>query len=132
MVAEARTWLGTRWVHQGRAKVGVDCAGLVIRVCHGVGLEANDMQGYRRTPEAYTFINHIRTQTDFQPEPRPGDIGIFAESQFPCHVGIFSEKHGQLHLIHGYARAGKVIEEPFIHDWPDRLVEARSLRGLTD
>ena len=28
VVAEARTWIGVKWRHQGRTREGVDCIGL--------------------------------------------------------------------------------------------------------
>lgn len=131
IVEEARGWKGTRWVHQGRARAGVDCAGLVIRVCHGVGLPAEDMQGYRRTPNAREFIEHIRRQTGLSHiGPVPGAIGIFRESVFPCHTGIFSMVDDKIYLIHAEASAGKVVEAPFTHDLPKRLVEIRLLNGV--
>lgn len=43
VIAEARTWLGTRFRYQGRVKKskdncgGVDCLGLILGVCDGVG-----------------------------------------------------------------------------------------------
>ena len=54
VVAEARTWLGTKWIHQHRAKgQGVDCAGLIICVVRDLGLLSADfdINGYSRMPD---------------------------------------------------------------------------------
>jgi hypothetical protein len=132
VVDEARKWLGTRWVHQGRSSSGIDCAGLLIRVMGDLGLPVRDMTGYRRTPDAMTFLNHIRDQTDLAEIIKPGSIALFRQSAFPCHTGFFTEKHGILHIIHSYIGVTKVIEEPFAHQWPDQLVEARDIIGITE
>lgn len=54
VVAQARSWIGTPWCHQGRSRVlGVDCAGLVICVARALGLVAPDfdVSGYPRMPD---------------------------------------------------------------------------------
>jgi hypothetical protein len=38
--------------------------------------------------------------------------------------------HGQLSLIHASASLGKVVEEPFIHEWPVNLIETRRVKEL--
>lgn len=132
IVEEARKWLETRWVHQGRSRNGVDCAGLVVLVGQALGLRAEDMLGYRRSPDGHAFREHIVNQTTFEPVPRPGLIGLFRETRFPTHCGIFGERDGQLTLIHAHMPYGKVVEEPFIHEWPTMLVAVRSYVGSAD
>lgn len=121
--------MGVRWRHQGRNRMGVDCVGLVICSLADIGVVVPDMQGYRRTPDPI-FVEHIRNNSEPAASLLPGTLGIFRDGTQPCHVGIFSTMHGQLSLIHAYAGTGKVMEEVFIHDWPNKLVEARALTGL--
>jgi cell wall-associated NlpC family hydrolase len=133
VIAEARKWIGTRWVHQGRTEHGIDCAGLVILVGQALGLPAEDMLGYRRSPDGVLFRNHIFSQTTFEPQPRPGSIGLFREARFPTHTGIFAtDETGHLTLIHAYMPYGKVMEERFIHEWPEKIVAVRNFIGLDD
>lgn len=132
VIAEARKWLDTRWHHLGRSEHGVDCAGMVILVGQALGLPAEDLQGYRRSPDGILFRQHIFKQTTFEPQPRPGSIAMFRESKFPTHTGIFAERDGQLTLIHAYMPYGKVVEEPFIHEWPKKLVAVRNYIGVID
>lgn len=132
VIAEARKWLDTRWVHQGRTAHGVDCAGLVVLVGQALGLPAEDLQGYKRSPDGVLFRQHIFNQTTFEPQPRPGSIAMFREARFPTHTGIFAEQDGRLTLIHAYAPYGKVVEEPFIYEWPEKLVAVRNYIGLID
>lgn len=132
IVAEARKWIGVKWQHQGRGRAGIDCAGLVIRVAQDLGLNVTDKQGYKRAPEAFKFVEHIRDQTDFVSQPQPGCLGIFRETHFPCHIGIFTERHGQIYLLHSYMNLGRVMEEHFAHQWPHILIEVRKFKGLID
>jgi cell wall-associated NlpC family hydrolase len=133
VIAEARKWIGVRWVHQGRSDMGVDCAGLVVLVGQALGLPAEDMLGYRRSPDGVLFRQHIIKQTSFEPQPRPGSIGLFRESRFPTHTGIFAEDdEGNLTLIHAYMPYGRVMEERFIYEWPEKLVAVRNYIGLND
>lgn len=132
VIEEARKWIGTRWVHQGRSSAGVDCAGLLICVLSDLGLPVEDMQGYRRSPDGLLFREHIFRQTTPEIEPAFGSIGLFRESRLPTHTGFFGEQDGKLTLIHAYATAGKVIEEVYDHEWPGLLVGVRGIIGLTD
>lgn len=111
--------------------MGVDCVGLIIAAGADLGLEIPDMKGYRRTPNKELFINHIRANSVFAPEPIPGTFGIFRDGNQPCHVGIFAEMYGQVSLIHAYVGTGIVMEEVFAHHWPNRLIEIRALEELS-
>jgi cell wall-associated NlpC family hydrolase len=133
VIAEARKWIGTRWVHQGRSVHGVDCAGLVLMVGQALGLPCEDMLGYRRSPDGLLFRQHIVNQTTFEAQPRPGSIALLREAKFPTHTGIFAtDNEGNLTLIHAYMPYGKVMEEQFIHDWPEKLVGVRNYMGMID
>lgn len=129
---EARKWIGTRWVHQGRSKFGVDCAGMVILVGQALGLPAEDLQGYRRSPDGVVFRQHMFKQTTFEAQPRPGSIAMFREAKYPTHTGIFGFKDDVLTIIHAHMPYGKVVEEPFIHEWPGKLVAVRNFIGVID
>lgn len=132
VVAEARKWLETRWVHQGRNEFGIDCAGLLIKVHQGLNLPVQDEQGYKRDPNFTRFLDHIKKQTDPVAEPVPGAIAIFREMNFPCHTGIFCiDEHGELAIIHSYIVAKRVVEERFTEEWSSRLVATRLIRGVS-
>ena len=128
-IATARSYLGVKWRHQGRNRMGVDCVGLVLCSLSELGVPAPDMQGYRRTPDPI-FVEHIRNNSLPADGPLPGTLGIFRDGTQPCHVGIFATMHGEVSLIHAYAGTGLVMEEVFIHDWPRKLVEVRAMIGL--
>jgi cell wall-associated NlpC family hydrolase len=129
-VEAARNWMGVRWVHQGRSRMGVDCVGLVLVAACDMGIIIPDLTGYRRTPHPDVFVNHVRQVTIPATQPLPGHIGVFRDGNQPCHVGIFAERHDKPSLIHAYIGTGKVMEEPFIHEWPSKLMEIRAIEGF--
>ena len=129
-VAAARSYLGVRWLHQGRNRLGVDCVGLIIAAARDIGVEVPDMRGYRRSPDPQKFLGHIYENSIPEQEPIPGSFGVFRDGTQPCHVGIFAEQNGLVSLIHSYSRLGKVIEEEFTHEWPRNLVAIRSIESM--
>lgn len=130
IVTQARSWLGTRWVHQGRTRTGIDCVGLVVCTLTELEIPVDDRTDYRRSPKPDEFLGLIRRQTSPVSIPEPGDMAVFRQDMFPCHVGIFAMKNDTMTIIHAYANAGKVIEEPFANEWPQLLIESRSFGGI--
>jgi len=132
--AEARSWLGVQWRHQGRNRAGVDCVGLLIQVGAAFGIACEDMKGYAREPHDTTFLHHLRKYLTPAPagDTSEGTVGIFRQSRFPCHVGIFSEKNGYVTLINARADHGLVVEELFQDNSNSlHLVECRRFPGAT-
>lgn len=132
-IASARSWIGTRWVHQGRTKMGIDCVGLAVIALGEIGVKVEDLKGYRRTAHPILFLEQIRKQTIPCESPEPGTIGVFRAGRTqPCHVAIFAEQDGVVTMIHADARVGKVLEERFDHEWPGNLIEIRKIEALTN
>lgn len=115
VIAEARSWLGTPWVHQHRAKgIAVDCAGLVIGVARALGLVAEDFDvaGYGRQPDGSLLSvcdDHMRRVS--RAEMQAGDVLVVAVAGDPQHMGILVPYiHGGLALVHAASNAGRVVE----------------------
>ena len=125
IVTCARSWVGVRWLHQGRSREGVDCAGLVIEVAHELGLSEFDTADYARQATDESMLDLCRehltevTQSDM----RPGDVLVL---RFDCnrHIGFVGDYvHGGLSLIHAYAQAPhKVVEHRLSPDWLMRVI----------
>ena len=113
IVETARSWLGTRWVHQGRTRAGVDCCGLVIKIAHELKLSDYDTRNYARRTAGDAFVQHF-TDAGLIPKRRfsLGDVIVTTDSHFPCHCGIVSEHRGEPHFIHAFALRRQVVEEP--------------------
>jgi hypothetical protein len=48
-IAEARTYLGVRFGHQGRSRHKLDCIGLCVVAMHAIGRPLWDSPAYGRT-----------------------------------------------------------------------------------
>lgn len=120
IVAEARSWIGTRWKHQGRDRNGIDCAGLVIKVGHGLGISTFDTTDYQRQATDESMLEACRQRLIQVPfaDARPGDLPVmrFGTNRHICFFGDYL--YGGLSLIHAYSRSPRrVIEHRFDEGW---------------
>ena len=132
IVAEARTWLGVPWRHQGRSRAGVDCAGLVVLVARALELADHDSTAYGRRAQGQGFVEHFRAHMDGVAitQARPGDVLVFADQAYPCHCGFLTERLERPHLLHAHATRRRVIEEPYAGEWPAKIKFAFRFRSL--
>src|SRR5574340_453141 len=76
LVAEARTWLGVRWLHQGRSREGLDCVGLPIVCVQKLRGMVVALPDYHRASTDDTMVQMCRQY--LQPialaDIRPGDV----------------------------------------------------------
>jgi cell wall-associated NlpC family hydrolase len=135
IVEEARSYLGTKWVHQGRTRNGIDCAGLVVCVGNNLGLIAYDRNDYQRYPDGSAFL-HFFTEGGGLQKPvlsaKAGDIMVLREGAYPCHTSIVSEKRGQLYIIHSFIVRKQVVEEPLTGAWLAKRVACFQYPGVED
>lgn len=131
IVAEARTWLGVPWRHQGRSRAGVDCAGLVVLVARTLELADHDSTAYGRRAQGQGFVEHFRGHMEgiAVTQARPGDVLVFADQAYPCHCGFLTERLGRPHLLHAHATRRQVIEEPYAGEWPAKIKFAFRFRS---
>ena len=133
IVAIARGWIGTPYVHQASAKgAGCDCLGLLRGVFRElVGAEPETPPPYspdwaEATGAETLYSALLRHLTEIEPAGiAPGDIALFRMiPRGPAkHCGIVGQKGGAPTLIH--ARANKrVSEEAFSPLWHRRLAFA--------
>lgn len=134
IVQEARSYLGATWRHQGRTLKGIDCAGLIVVVGRALCLVDYDNFGYQRRAAGFDFVKHFKNNL---PEKSlkdiiPGDVVLFSDGGYPCHCGILGWKHGQISLIHAFARRRKVVEDRYTGGWSDKALFAFSFPGTED
>ena len=117
-IAEARTWIGVPFRHQGRSRHGVDCIGLVLQVRGKFEppwrpAAAANVQ-YRRNPQALLAAgiaeNCIRLD---RPEPAACALIQWPNQAHPAHVAILTPDT----IIHAYAKVGRVIETTYGNPW---------------
>jgi hypothetical protein len=117
VLLKAREYIGTPYVHQGRAKgAGVDCCGLIICVARDLELSTFDIDGYSRTPPIKTFLKHFQETCTETKAPMPGDIAIF-RIRHQIHCGIIGNRAYQATLIHAYQTVAKVTEHGLDPTW---------------
>lgn len=138
IVAAAAEYDGIKWRHLGRTVTAVDCLGLVLLVGWDVGLIRRDVdvREYGRRPDG-SMLSLFDVYMDRVPRGKhqPGDVLVFRESQFPCHVGIMTTKRGHRAFWHARASNRRVMCERLDEgspSWSDRLVAAYSYPGVTD
>jgi len=131
VLAQARAWLGTPYLHQASVKaVGSDCLGLLRGVWRAV---------YGREPEvvpAYTpdwaepsrdevlwrgAARHLRVKALL--DVAEGDVLLFrmGPRAVAKHLGIAARIGPEASFIHAYSRHG-VVESPLSDPWARRIV----------
>lgn len=131
VVTEARSWIGTPYVHQASVKgAGCDCLGLVRGVWRSLhGSEPQVMPPYTADwsePQGEEVLwraarMHLKP-TDHVPIA-PGQVVLFRmrEGAVAKHMGIVSIAGAAPAFVHAYARHG-VVESPLSDPWARRIV----------
>jgi NlpC/P60 family putative phage cell wall peptidase len=131
VVAAARGWIGTPYVHQAAAKgAGSDCLGLVRGIwCELRGQEPEAIPAYSMDwsePQGEELLwaaalRHLRAK-DRQDEAT-GDIVLFRMRQGAVakHLGVQAEIGAGASFVHAYHRRG-VVESPLSTPWRRRIV----------
>jgi cell wall-associated NlpC family hydrolase len=111
IVAEARSWLGTRWHDQADIKgAGVDCAMLLCRVFVDLGLVPPfDPRPYPRHHYLHRgdelFLGWVQKYGRQVNSPLPGDVALFSFGRTVGHGAIVVD-HGL--IIHAWETTGRV------------------------
>lgn len=136
LVSEARSWLGTPWVHQGRRKgEGVDCVGFVVEAAKAAGvLEVDEAASYKRRPDGVTLRGKLAAHLEAirTTEIRPGDVVLLRTTGvIDDHVALVVD-HPQrgLGLIHAYLPMKKVVEHGLDAQWRGRIIAAYRIPGI--
>ena len=134
IVSQARTWLGTKYHHQGRLKKsrkgpgGVDCIGLIIGVIDELGMQdgegkplsLQDETGYAMYPARGRLVTSIEKHlySMQKEEMQIGDVLLFRMFNEPQHVALLTDyPTGGFGIIHCNSSSGKVVEHPLSETW---------------
>lgn len=105
VLAEARTWLGTPYHHQGFVKGGgVDCAFLLVEVYHAAGVIPKiDPRPYppdwhfHRDEERYLgWVEKYARRTE---TPQPGDLALYRFGHCLSHGAIVVDWPTIIHAV---------------------------------
>lgn len=135
IVMEARSYLGTPYLHLQRSGRFLDCVGLIIIIGRKFGLGDYTREDYSKIPDPAHMEANLKARLDpIQTiDAKPGDIYWLSFAKVPRHVGIIGDYiHGGQSLIHSYAEMGCVVEHRIDTKWQRRICGAFSYRGVTD
>lgn len=136
VISEARSWVGTKFYHQGRTKGEfVDCAGLIIGTAKNLGLSDFDELHYGEIPVPSRMEAILDEHLDRVPSgsEQPGDIFWMKDIRVggrPRHVGFLSEANTIIHADPHAGQGGLCIEQQFDVDRRRAVVRWYSLRGV--
>ncbi len=130
IVEEARSWIGTRFVHQASLKgVGVDCVGLLVGVAYNLGIidarahmRPAPFKAYGRLPNPDLLD---RACIEYL-EPAPIELGGVLLMRFerdPQHFAIVSCMEPR-RIIHAFLQARAVVENGVDELWSSRIVRS--------
>ena len=134
VIAEARSWIGTPWKHQGCVRGrACDCVGLIKGVARGLGLagasvDTEAYRGYARLPNPETMLKGLAEHMIPIPAEAagPGDVVLFRLGGQPQHLAILSDEG----IIHAFAEARRVVEQRMPVAWRRQIVRAYSFPGV--
>lgn len=137
VVKLARGQIGVRFYHHGREPgKRLDCSGLILHVCDEAGVKYRDPPSYGRYPEGIGLLKYFDPvfcrECDGEPNPlhdasylMHGSIGMFwwTYRNITSHCGIIALDGKEPTLIHAFAKARQVIEEPLEPMWLPKLMK---------
>lgn len=132
IVNEARRWLDTPFVHQGRQLgVGVDCVGVLFGVAWALGISEFDYRNYLARPNTDTMSQLLREH--LVPiavrDARAGDVLHMHIGGRPQHVGLLTASDT---LLHAYQQVGRCVEHRVDDKWWSRVRGAYQFPGVAD
>ena len=126
----ARSFLGTPFKHQGRLKgMGIDCAGLIIKVAHELSISSFDFTAYSRDPDSTEMQQYLQFHLIEAPSSQRL-AGTIVHMRFvgePKHVGILTSPTS---IIHAYESIGKCVEHTLDSKWSRRIISAFDYPGV--
>jgi cell wall-associated NlpC family hydrolase len=120
LIAQARQWIGVRYVHQGRTRFGSDCLGFPAGVLGELDstaaleyLPAN----YPQLPQPGYLLGRLHAYTRQIPlQPAALILVQWPLMDSPTHVAIYTG----VNLIHCTQSEGKVVENGYRGPWVKR------------
>lgn len=120
IIQEARTYIGTPWVHQGRSRDGVDCLGLASLVARATRGYTFDVLNYAAQATDETMLQLCRQHMALVPAVarEPGDVVVIRYGN-QRHMAIVGDHPiaGELTLIHASSVHGRVVEHRLDSRW---------------
>lgn len=140
VLAEARSWIGTPWSHQGRLKgVASDCIGLVVETLRAAGFPLGSFTypSYGARPVRGSLEAMVARFLDPIPltDILPADIVLVHWKTSPMHIAfvgnyLHRDILAPLSLIHAMLDLGAVQEHILDQRWTQHLSSAWRVPGV--
>ena len=132
VVAQARTWRGVPYLHQGRNRFGADCVGFPLGVYAELGITLPDWRAYGTEADPDELLRRMRlalgdevlTAPVRESDLIPGDIIVFhfPKVRTPRHLGIVSDRAtGGLNFIESNGNERRVVERRLDENYLSRV-----------
>jgi cell wall-associated NlpC family hydrolase len=127
LIAAARSFLGSPFLHQGRTRLGVDCIGLVIASLTKVGVVYyEEPPTYARLPNGDSLLGPLKNYCQAADDPEPGTVLAMRFRRQVTHVALCTGPT----IIHAYEGARRVIEHTYDRRWRSLTVCQWRLPGI--
>jgi cell wall-associated NlpC family hydrolase len=130
VIEQARSWLGVRFLHQGRTRSGADClgyiAGMMAELGTDVPLKALPLN-YARNPQARLVQTLEEITHEIPLQPAAFVLIKFPKSHHGSHGAIYTGEN----LIHSYQSVGRVVEHGYRMQWVRWTVSVWALPLVT-
>ena len=133
IVDRARSWIGTKFKHQGRIKKsnqdagGCDCLGLImgldIITKNGKPLKLFDQHCYPKLLTSNILLDQLNLLLESTEITRiqVGDLLLLRVNNWPQHLAIISAID-PITIIHSYIQVRKIIEQHLSEEWKKNIV----------
>lgn len=130
LVEAARAYLGVKFRHRGRNRLGLDCAGLLKVTYRDCGINLPDCTLYGPEPNAGALEREMAIRLGDPVAMSPvrrsalqvGDVVLVRFKFLPHHVALLTDyPYGGLGVIHASGEAGEVIEHRLADDMIKRI-----------
>jgi len=148
IITEARSWIGTKFHHQGRLKKstvhkgGCDCLGLLVGVAHDLQMRSPkdksraflsqfDDTAYSRIPNGKKLqerLENLLYPIDAD-NMNIADVLLLKFGKNPQHLGLVSDYPDGFGLIHCFRQIGQVVEHRLDDYWREKIVGVYSFFG---
>lgn len=126
VIAQARSWVGVRFLHQGRTRFGADCLGYIaafMAELNSTTLLDHLPRAYSRLPRAELTDGLRGYCREIPLQPAALLLIQWPNTGFASHAGIYTGEN----LIHCSAPEGMVVEHSYGRPWTHRTMSVWAL-----
>lgn len=143
-IRAARSFVGTRFAHQGRTRDGMDCGGLILVTANRLNVSDLEFLGYASFPSNGKFEQLLLENTDYLgiesryphrfdgSEFLPGDLLSYDynNGEGTRHIALITKFDGLRYWVVDAIPEYGVTEHPFAAPFSKATVKGWRVRGL--